>query len=746
MSPEQIRYWGFIFLLVLLVIAPTVKADFMIGTGKADITGAAADSGMMCYAEKSQTSTGINDRQWARAFIIADNESDHRVAFVVIDAGAMFSSVFTAVDKILRKEFKGLYGQHNIIISATHTHSAVAGQSHHFLYNMPHGIFDPLNFQMMVNGIVQSIRQAHNSLAPGKIFFNSGDLLNASANRSREAYLSNEDANDYDYDIDPLMQVMRLERQEKPAGAIAWFATHGVSYPKTNTLLSSDNKGFAAWLFEQHIRSTLNAPDFVAAFPQTNAGDMTPNLNLDGTGPGSNPEENVRIIGFRQFKQAKELHEQTEKPLTGGIKIRHHIIDFPKLLIEWQYTGKEAVHPCEPAMGYSFAAGTEDGRPYWVLSWLLGAREGSAGWSYFTETLKKLLVYDDSDPECHKPKPVLLPLGHFKNYSYFHQWLPPGNLPAELLNLPWAGNRVSITIARIGPLTIVALPFEITVMAGRRLKDVIAQHTPGDPSNIIIAGYSNDYLSYLTTPEEYDAQHYEGASNIFGRWSLSGLQQIIENMFSDINGDSPPGPQGTLEDLSFLFEDVTMPDIYDSEHLTKPPGTVLVPPSNIYSPGEKVVAEFISGHPRNAAGIIDSFILVQRWNLLLREWQTIATDDSWSTRFLWLGNNRARIEWQTSFYQPDGIYRIIHRGVFRLSADTTGEKSLTPFTEDTYPFQIKSPGSIGNAFEHIAHFFRPESSATNLLLWYAPPAHEPESRHPHIPTLPPEEHHELFGL
>ena len=181
---------------------------------------------------------------------------------------------------------------------------------------------------MMVDGIVRSIRRAHNSLAPGKILFNTGNLFHASANRSREAYQSNEDADSYDYDIDPLMQVMRLERLGKPAGVIAWFATHGVSYPKTNTLLSSDNKGFAAWLFEQHARAAFNTPDFVAAFPQTNAGDMTPNLNLDGTGPGSDPEENARIIGFRQYKRAKELHVQAEKPLTGGIKIRHHIIDF----------------------------------------------------------------------------------------------------------------------------------------------------------------------------------------------------------------------------------------------------------------------------------------------------------------------------------------------------------------------------------------------------------------------------------
>ena len=392
-------------------------------------------------------------------------------------------------------------------------------------------------------------------------------------------------------------------------------------------------------------------------------------------------------------------------------------------------------------MGYSFAAGTEDGRPYWALSWLLGAKEGAGKWSYFGESFKKLLVYDNSDPECHKPKPVLLPLGHFKNYSYFHQWFPPGNLPAELLNRPWVGNNISITVAQIGQLTLVALPFEITVMAGRRLKEVIVQHTFTSPSEIIIAGYSNDYLSYLTTPEEYDAQHYEGASNLFGRWSLTGLQQVIERVLSDIDDVSPPGPQGIQEDLSSLFEQVTVPDIYDSEYLSEPPGTVLTPPSSTYSPGEKVVAEFISGHPRNAAGIIDNFILVQRWNPLAREWQTIATDDSWNTRFLWLGNNRARIEWQTSYYQPDGTYRIIHRGVFRLSADMAEEESLTSYVEDTNPFQIKSSTSIGNTFEYIAHYFRSESSGTNLLLWYAPPVHGPVFRRPHTPTLLPEEHH-----
>ena len=36
----------------------------------------------------------------------------------------------------------------------------------------------------------------------------------------------------------------------------------------------------------------------------------------------------------------------------------------------------------------------------------------------------------------------------------------------------------------------------------------------------VVVGYSNAYASYLTTPEEYDEQAYEGAATLFGKWSL----------------------------------------------------------------------------------------------------------------------------------------------------------------------------------------------------------------------------------
>lgn len=43
-----------------------------VGVGKSDVTGPAADVGMMAYAVINQTAKGIHTRQWARAYAFAD--------------------------------------------------------------------------------------------------------------------------------------------------------------------------------------------------------------------------------------------------------------------------------------------------------------------------------------------------------------------------------------------------------------------------------------------------------------------------------------------------------------------------------------------------------------------------------------------------------------------------------------------------------------------------------------------------
>lgn len=55
--------------------AAVPEAPFLLGIGKADVTGPAADVNMMGYALLEQTAKGLHNRQWARAYLVADSAS-----------------------------------------------------------------------------------------------------------------------------------------------------------------------------------------------------------------------------------------------------------------------------------------------------------------------------------------------------------------------------------------------------------------------------------------------------------------------------------------------------------------------------------------------------------------------------------------------------------------------------------------------------------------------------------------------
>ncbi|XP_025033016.1 putative neutral ceramidase C [Python bivittatus] len=62
-------------------------------------------------------------------------------------------------------------------------------------------------------------------------------------------------------------------------GMFSWFAIHPVSMNKTNRLVSSDNIGYAAYLFEQEKNEGYlpGKGPYVAAFAASNLGDVSPN-------------------------------------------------------------------------------------------------------------------------------------------------------------------------------------------------------------------------------------------------------------------------------------------------------------------------------------------------------------------------------------------------------------------------------------------------------------------------------------
>lgn len=84
-------------------------------------------------------------------------------------------------------------------------------------------------------------------------------MKGASINRSPSAYLLNptEERARYPSNVDTLMTLLRFvdSASGKSVGAFSWFATHGTSMSKDNKLISGDNKGVAARLFEDWFGS-----------------------------------------------------------------------------------------------------------------------------------------------------------------------------------------------------------------------------------------------------------------------------------------------------------------------------------------------------------------------------------------------------------------------------------------------------------------------------------------------------------
>nr|XP_027109891.1 neutral ceramidase 2-like [Coffea arabica]XP_027109901.1 neutral ceramidase 2-like [Coffea arabica] len=263
--PAAMIWFAQLLLLLLLVqenrTVVGATSNYLIGLGSYDITGPAADVNMMGYANMDQTASGVHFRLRARAFIVSEPQGNC-ILFVNLDACMASQLVTIKVLERLKTRYGDLYTDKNVAISGIHTHAGPGGYLQYVVYIVTSLGFVRQSFDALVDGIEQSIIQAHENLRPGSIFVNTGELLDAGVNRSPSAYLNNPTAerNKYKYDVDKEMTLLKFVDDEwGPVGSFNWFATHGTSMSRTNGLISGDNKGAAARFMEDW-------------FDQTNAG------------------------------------------------------------------------------------------------------------------------------------------------------------------------------------------------------------------------------------------------------------------------------------------------------------------------------------------------------------------------------------------------------------------------------------------------------------------------------------------
>ncbi|RYP88557.1 hypothetical protein DL769_000253 [Monosporascus sp. CRB-8-3] len=673
--------------------------DYLLGVGKADITGPCVEINLMGYADPNQIGTGLRQRLYSRAFIVANPvDPADRFVYLVLDTQSGDTAVRYGILSGLEELGPGYayYGHQNVAVTGTHSHSGPGAWLNYLLPQITSKGFDQQSYRAIVDGALLSIRRAHESLAPGHLSIGSTKVFGANINRSLYAYFANPEeeralyniSSEDDGSVEKDLTLLKFQRASdgKNIGVLTWFPTHGTSVLGNNTLVSGDNKGVAAYLFEKSVVGDDTAADgFVAGFSQANVGDTSPNVlgawcedgtgqmcsfenstcsdgrsqNCHGRGPifRANDEGTSSCfeIGKRQFEPAKRLYDQLNQspnPVRGRmVKSFHTFHNMSNYRFELP-NGTE-VETCPAALGYSFAAGTSDGPGAFDFTQHDGnPNTTSPVWRVVSGILKEP---SEEQKACHGAKPILLDVGEITSP---YQWTP---------------NVVDVQVFRVGQLVIIVSPGEATTMAGRRWKNTVRDKVTtlfaAEPKSaspvVVLGGPANSYTHYIATEEEYGIQRYEGA-------------------ISSRPPRGPEPPDNSNRSLCFIPS-----VIHDATPFFKSFGDIVHDVEEVYHRGATVSASFIGANPRNNLRLEGSYAVVEKLDAATSRWRVVRDDGDWHLVFRWrrvselLGTSEVDISWETEPWAEPGRYRIKYFGDAKGFTGT-----ITPFEGLSSEFEI----------------------------------------------------------
>lgn len=497
------------------------------GVGLADITPPRTGYSLGGWTRADRLVEGQQTRLHARAMVL--EQGGRKVALVSVELfmvpGGLQQHVAEAVAD------RG-FATSNVLMSATHTHAGPGGFANYATLNTaaPNatmlltdvsalgGLLNPVRadrqlYTFLVRQIAAAVRQADDRLAPAVAGWGEERLLGLTRNRSLEAHLANhgvrkrpgqgrveDDPEGYPGTIDPDVDVLRVDRivdgRRRPIGVWSQFAAHATVVKSEIRAYAGDHNGVAMRVFEDAVRDEAGVPagePVVNVFANGAEGDMS--AGLDHTGPaGAGRVGRIEAAALLRAWRRAGADLRADLP----VDVRWTQTCFCGQLVE----GGRVADRAYP--GLPFLTGSEEGRgPLYDVT-----RQSLEG-----VTAGRTLVPGHG----HK---VVVPVGSF-----------PKSVP--------------LMVVRAGDRMIASIPGEPTAESGARVKrDVLRVGAPAGVRKVVIAGLANEYINYITTPEEYDTQHYEGGSTMYGRLQLNLLRASLADLAGRlVRGETAPAPR-----------------------------------------------------------------------------------------------------------------------------------------------------------------------------------------------------------
>lgn len=520
---------------------------FKAGAAREEIIVPGRGYGMLGYGQHHHRVLGQSTRLYSRAFCF---DGDGGALFF---AQAEICMVFPELKRaVVERVQRRIGAQHidgeRLMLTAQHTHCGPGGYSHYPFYNFSVPGFRPDVFDAIVASIGDALVAAWNARQPAALQFavdRFPDDVDVAFNRSLAAYNRNPSTPRFgDHQthlaIDRRMWLLKVSAENGGLiGQINWFGVHPTSISSRISLLSYDNKGYAADYLEQQMGAGT-----VAIFAQHFAGDVSPNAQ-GTTRPGwprgkfkdeiASAEYNGRLQCDQAWKmmQAMGAGDALE---ASGIDAALATRDFSAITVDPDFTGgRSGEHTTPPCHGLAFYQGSPIDGPgtrepivslVRFLAWLSRRRALRAARRKGAAALAEALAFY----RAQSPKVVVTETAEGVLLGLRNRQSLPGALDPLLAEMqrqdrcgaldeyPWVPVVLPLQFMRIGELAIIGFPGEITTVAGQQLQALsLEELAPAGVRKVVIASYANSYFGYCTTWHEYQQQQYEGGHTTFGR-------------------------------------------------------------------------------------------------------------------------------------------------------------------------------------------------------------------------------------
>lgn len=445
------------------------------------------------WADKLKGAAGFYGMQTTK--VVAIEVGGEKMALVksplMSGSAYLTDAIARALDRDYDLDFKG-----RIIVMAGHSHHTTARY-----WPLPellgHVGADSFDYEVAENNaaiFASAIAEAWESREPGEW----GYAFKEDWDPNDEVYRDRRGVNNPTYGKDPRLTILgfRKKSDATPLAVLINFPVHGIALDTANDMFSEDVPGHVEHKFEELFFATKGVPVF-GMFSQSAGGDASP-----GGDSKKHPDlARMEKIGEVAARKILAVYDTLEWQSETELAIRSQRIE---LIHDRIYKGR----PWEDEFH------STSGTPYTYGGWQCFARDGNM----------------EGQPKYCVDLETFLPMME-------------SEVPHD------AAHQTYITTARLGDLWLLTVPGEPAYSVVKYARDEAAKRTwNGKPLDVVVLGYAQDHLLYLTSPDDWYLGGYESEMSLWGPgggvFLIDEGLSLADSMMDGFNGptfyeDSP---------------------------------------------------------------------------------------------------------------------------------------------------------------------------------------------------------------